>query len=93
MNDTPVSLALQKQVGEMLVDLHGQHEHQSLLRTETHVLMLDEFGGLGVGLLVEERPAGAEGGERYSRQRLGVLLCATLDLGTRAGPAGGGADR
>ncbi len=46
VNDTPVTLALQKQVGELLVDLHGQHEHQSLLRTETHCGMLDDFGGL-----------------------------------------------
>ncbi|MEK9138538.1 MAG: AAA family ATPase, partial [Bacteroidota bacterium] len=39
VNDTPITLALQKQMGEMLVDLHGQHEHQSLLRRETHVEM------------------------------------------------------
>ncbi len=45
-NDTPVTLALQKQIGELLVDLHGQHEHQSLLRTETHGAMVDDFGGL-----------------------------------------------
>lgn len=45
-NDTPVTLALQKQIGELLVDLHGQHEHQSLLRTETHGTMVDDFGGL-----------------------------------------------
>jgi len=30
----------------LLVDLHGQHEHQSLLRTETHGAMVDDFGGL-----------------------------------------------
>lgn len=46
INDSPVTLALQKQVGELLVDLHGQHEHQSLLRIETHIGMLDDFGGL-----------------------------------------------
>ena len=28
----------------MLVDLHGQHEHQSLLRKETHINLLDGFG-------------------------------------------------
>ena len=44
--DSPATLALQKQVGEMLVDLHGQHEHQSLLRAETHIAVLDDFGGL-----------------------------------------------
>ena len=47
INDTPVSLSVLRQVGDLLVDLHGQHEHQSLLRTDTHILMLDDFGGLG----------------------------------------------
>lgn len=46
VNDSPATLALLKEVGQMLVDLHGQHEHQSLLRKETHVGMLDEFGGV-----------------------------------------------
>ncbi len=46
VNDSPTTSAFQKQVGELLVDLHGQHEHQSLLRVETHIEMLDEFGGL-----------------------------------------------
>ena len=45
INDTPVPLNIIKDVGNLLVDLHGQHEHQSLLRTETHVEFLDEFGG------------------------------------------------
>ena len=44
INDTPVSLALIRDIGNLLVDLHGQHEHQSLLRTETHIDFLDEFG-------------------------------------------------
>ncbi|MBV6421540.1 MAG: DNA repair protein RecN [Ignavibacteriaceae bacterium] len=44
INDTPVNLNLVKDIGNQLVDLHGQHEHQSLLRTETHIDYLDEFG-------------------------------------------------
>lgn len=44
INDTPVNLNLVKDVGNLLVDLHGQHEHQSLLHTETHIDYLDEFG-------------------------------------------------
>jgi DNA repair protein RecN (Recombination protein N) len=44
LNDTPVSLSVIKDVGNLLVDLHGQHEHQSLLNTETHIDYLDEFG-------------------------------------------------
>ena len=52
INDTPVQLTLIKEVGNLLVDLHGQHEHQSLLRTETHIDFLDEFAGLDI--LLEE---------------------------------------
>jgi DNA repair protein RecN (Recombination protein N) len=54
INDSPVTLALLKQAGELLVDLHGQHEHQSLLRVETHCGMVDDFGGLD-GLVREYR--------------------------------------
>ena len=46
LNDTPVTLNIIKEAGDLLVDLHGQHEHQSLLRTETHIEMLDEFADL-----------------------------------------------
>lgn len=46
INDTPVNLNLIKETGNLLVDLHGQHEHQSLLRTETHIDFLDEFGSI-----------------------------------------------
>ena len=43
VNDSPVPLNIVKELGDLLVDLHGQHEHQSLLRTETHIDFLDEF--------------------------------------------------
>jgi DNA repair protein RecN (Recombination protein N) len=45
VNDSPVSLNIIKELGDLLVDLHGQHEHQSLLRTETHIDFLDEYAG------------------------------------------------
>lgn len=45
INDSPVALTLIKQLGDLLVDLHGQHEHQSLLRVESHIDFLDEFSG------------------------------------------------
>ena len=35
-----------KRIGSALVDLHGQHEHQSLLNPATHVRFLDAYGGL-----------------------------------------------
>jgi DNA repair protein RecN (Recombination protein N) len=75
INDSPVTLALQKQVGELLVDLHGQHEHQSLLRVDTHIGMLDDFGGLD-GMVGEYQSAykhlrdlGTELGELRTREQ------------------------
>ncbi len=44
INDTPCTTALLKQVGELLIDLHGQHEHQLLLRVDTHETILDDYG-------------------------------------------------
>ena len=38
------------------MDIHGPHEHQSLLRTGTHIDLLDDFGGLE-GLAGEFRDA------------------------------------
>lgn len=45
VNDSPVTLSMLKRVGEHLVDLHGPHDHQSLLSTERQLGMLDAFGG------------------------------------------------
>jgi len=41
VNDTPVPVAELREFGNRLVDIHGQHDHQSLLRTETHRTVLD----------------------------------------------------
>lgn len=43
INGSVVTLANLKTLGEMLLDIHGQHEHQSLLRRATHIRLLDEF--------------------------------------------------
>lgn len=45
INGQPVTLQQIRILGEMLIDIHSQHEHQSLLLKETHRRMLDEFGG------------------------------------------------
>lgn len=44
INDSPVNVSLLKEIGDALVDLHGQHEHQSLLHQETHIQFLDDYG-------------------------------------------------
>lgn len=45
INDQPTTLASLKELGLMLVDLHGQHEHQSLLRKPTQRRIIDQFAG------------------------------------------------
>lgn len=45
VNDSPAQLSVVKELGDILVDLHGQHEHQSLLKTDTHIEYLDQFAG------------------------------------------------
>lgn len=50
INDSPVTVTTLAEIGNLLLDIHGQHEHQSLLRRETHVRFLDAFGRLS-GLL------------------------------------------
>jgi DNA repair protein RecN (Recombination protein N) len=43
-NDSPISNSLLTNLGDMLVDLHGQHAHQTLLKIEQHLKYLDNFG-------------------------------------------------
>ncbi len=43
INDSPVTLGLLKKLGEHLVDLHGPHDHQSLLSTDRQMAMLDAY--------------------------------------------------
>ncbi len=45
INGQPCPLAHLKELGSELMDIHSQHQHQSLLRKETHRKLLDEFAG------------------------------------------------
>jgi DNA repair protein RecN (Recombination protein N) len=45
INGTPVAVQTLREIGECLVDVHGQHEHQSLTRREVQRDLLDAFGG------------------------------------------------
>src|SRR5215471_4591614 len=38
------TLSQLRSIGELLVDLHGQHEHQALMRPSEHLAILDRFG-------------------------------------------------
>jgi DNA repair protein RecN (Recombination protein N) len=44
VNGRLITLSMLKTLTEKLADIHGQHEHQSLLKTSTHINLLDSFG-------------------------------------------------
>lgn len=46
INGSPVTLATLAALGEWLVDIHGPHDHQSLLHASRQLAILDAFGGL-----------------------------------------------
>ncbi|WP_336786847.1 DNA repair protein RecN [Paenibacillus sp. MMO-177] len=54
VNGQLVTMTMLREIGECLVNIHGQHEHQSLLRTEQHLEWLDLFAG---DLLIERKTA------------------------------------
>ncbi len=46
INGQSVTLQQLKTLGDMLVNIHGQHEHQSLIKASSQMRQLDEFGQL-----------------------------------------------
>ncbi|MGI4880093.1 MAG: AAA family ATPase, partial [Janthinobacterium lividum] len=46
VNDQPVSVALLRELGTRLVEIHGQHDDRGLLNPRGHRDLLDAFGGL-----------------------------------------------
>ncbi|MFK8034024.1 MAG: DNA repair protein RecN, partial [Hyphomicrobiales bacterium] len=47
INDQPVSATLLREIGEHLIEIHGQHDNRALVDPATHRILLDAFGGLG----------------------------------------------
>jgi DNA repair protein RecN (Recombination protein N) len=47
VNDQPASVSLMRDVGRLLVELHGQHDERALVDPAAHRELLDAFGGLG----------------------------------------------
>ena len=69
INDETVTLSRLKSVTGLLIDIHGQHEHQSLLHRQKHLEILDEFAVYKVGQLKEEL---AESYRRYRKSQLAL---------------------
>ncbi|WP_053367074.1 DNA repair protein RecN [Bacillus sp. FJAT-27245] len=48
INGKLVTLAVLREIGGTLVDIHGQHEHQELMNEALHLSLLDQFGHQGI---------------------------------------------
>lgn len=46
LNDQPASVALMREAGQLLVEIHGQHDDRALVDADAHRALLDAFGGL-----------------------------------------------
>jgi DNA repair protein RecN (Recombination protein N) len=46
LNGNPITLAMLKQVADLLIDVHGQHDHQYLLKPSNQLDVLDQFADL-----------------------------------------------
>jgi len=47
INDQPVSIGLLREIGDMLVEIHGQHDERGLLNPAGHRKLLDDYGQYG----------------------------------------------
>src|SRR5262249_44888778 len=73
-NGLPVTVATLRQLGQRLIDVHGQHEGRALLDPDRQRSLLDAFGGLGPKVEAYRR-ARAEY-HRWRRRRLDLLEAA-----------------
>ncbi len=80
INGRPAPIQMLRELGEYLVDIHGQHEHQSLLRRDAQRQILDDYAGL-------EETANALAGQyremQSLRERLESLKQQTSDREAR----------
>ena len=61
INGETVSMAALKDVASMLIDIHGQHEHQALIHKKNHLAFLDLYAGESVGKWKEPDSRGVSG--------------------------------
>lgn len=48
INGKLVTIAVLREFGSTLIDIHGQHEHQDLMNESKHISLLDQFGGADI---------------------------------------------
>ena len=69
INGELVSAGVLKTVGAMLIDIHGQHEHQSLIHKEKHLEILDRYAFAGDGGILEELKAAYQTARQLEQER------------------------
>ena len=80
INGNAVTVQQLKDLGEMLLDIHGQHFHQSLVRRPVQRDLLDHFGGL---LELREKTAAAFVEWQSLQERLERLVSADAERASR----------
>lgn len=70
VNGQMVNLSVLRSIGQYLVDIHGQHDQEELMRPQLHIQMLDEFGD---GEFLEVKQAYQTNFEAYRKMRKQVL--------------------
>ncbi len=71
VNGTPAPLSLLRTIGSMLLDMHGQHENQALLRPESYLGLLDGSDSASAPLLADYQLAFADW--RKTRDKISEL--------------------
>ena len=101
VNGSTVTVSMLKEFAEDLIDIYGQHEHQSLLNPSRHIRLLDRFCGAGFGDAMEEYKASFQalkeidrqlealmGDESQREQRMDILSFQKEEIETAAIKAG-----
>lgn len=70
VNGQMVNLSVLRTIGQQLVDIHGQHDQEELMRPHRHIQMLDEFGDAS---FFELKEAYQTSFDNYRRMRKQVL--------------------
>jgi len=69
LNDQPCSAALLRDVGALLVEIHGQHDERGLLNPRGHMALLDAFGGLDTAAVAGAHAARHQAEKQLSEAR------------------------
>lgn len=78
LNNAPITLSILKEIGESLINIHGQQEHETLLQGMNQLQILDDFGGISplrekfssLHKQIKEKTSLLEGLKKNQRERI-----------------------